>query len=378
MGDPSQKHWWKNGRLWFSLLAVMLLAGLLCLTFLKWDWLSSSEPDQISESTRGRSVVTSNGETLRNAGLVIGGLIALVFAFWRAWVAENQTAAAQQQVKAARGQVEAAQRQANTAHSDFLNGRYQRGAEMLGSKVLAVRLGGIYGLRQLAEEHPDEYHIQVMQLLCAFVRNPTPIEDPLAGDDPRARDFKRLREDMQTAMTVIGNRGDYGLEIERRNDYQLDLSGSPLDHLRLEQGKLNSAKLNGAYLRHAHIPYCNLIGANLFGAILSDVNLRFAHLNKSDLSLAQLHSANLASAELDEAKFYGAALPDAVLHGASLRLTDLSDADVSAVDFSYNGQDPAVGLTQAELVGTRIVGERPPHLRGVVDWLTGDPLVWDG
>ena len=52
----------------------------------------------------------------------------------------------------------------------MLNERYQQGAEMLGSDVLAVRLGGIYALQRLAGEHPQQSHIQIMQAFCAFIR----------------------------------------------------------------------------------------------------------------------------------------------------------------------------------------------------------------
>ena len=48
---------------------------------------------------------------------------------------------------------------------------------MLGSEVLSVRLGGIYALQRLAEEEPKQYHVQIMRLFCAFVRNPTKDED---------------------------------------------------------------------------------------------------------------------------------------------------------------------------------------------------------
>ena len=62
----------------------------------------------------------------------------------------------------------------DTAQEGLLNERYQKGAEMLGSPVLAVRMGGIYALQQLAQDHPDTYHLQVMNLFCAFVRRPPP------------------------------------------------------------------------------------------------------------------------------------------------------------------------------------------------------------
>lgn len=318
----------------------------------------------------------SNIDTLRSVGLLIGGVLALVFGVWRAWVAERQIVAAQGQLATAQGQLEAAQAQVAVAQQSSLNDTYQRSAEMLGSGVLAVRLGGIYALQSLAGEYPDRYHVQVMRLLCAFVRNPTPTDDPWAGDGPRGFDIDRLREDVQAAMNAIGRRSDPGLEIERQDGYHVDISGAILNFLRLENGNLCSANMEGTYLANAHVPYCQLIDANLVQANLTKANLRFAHLNGSNLSLARLREANMSSAELDGAICFGAVLTDAVLHGASLKETDLRDAEVSAVDFSYNGLDPAVGLTQNELDGTRKNVVRPPMLVGVTDSLTGDPVVW--
>ena len=57
-----------------------------------------------------------------------------------------------------------AERQSATAQQGLLNERYQKGAEMLGSDVLSVRLGGIYALERLAAEDPNQYHILVMKL----------------------------------------------------------------------------------------------------------------------------------------------------------------------------------------------------------------------
>ena len=97
----------------------------------------------------------SGSTTVRNLGLLIAGLIALPLAIWRSWVA---------------------QRQADTAQHNLLNERYRQGAEMLDSEILSVRLGGIYALQRLAADNPKHYHIQIMQLLCAFVRHPPAVE----------------------------------------------------------------------------------------------------------------------------------------------------------------------------------------------------------
>ena len=147
-----------DGFWWIGAIAGVLVMGG-CLSWVFWEDLRG---DQESLST-----------TIRNLGLVVGGIIAMVLAVWCSTVAERQAETAQQQSDTAQRQVEAVQRQADTAQQGLLNDRYERGAGMLGSDVLPVRLAGIYALERLAVEHPEEYHIQIMDLLCAFVRNPT-------------------------------------------------------------------------------------------------------------------------------------------------------------------------------------------------------------
>ena len=120
---------------WLIGIAVALVG--IWLLFHSWDWLSDGE---------------SGSTTLRNLGLMIAGFIALWLAVWRSRVAERQAA---------------------TAEQGLLNERYQQGTAMLGNDIISVRLGGIYSLQRLAEEHPEQHHIQIMQLFCAFVRNPT-------------------------------------------------------------------------------------------------------------------------------------------------------------------------------------------------------------
>ena len=118
-----------------AVLLCVAIAGVV-LSIVFWEWLGAGE---------------SGSSTIRNVGLVGAGLIALPLAFWRSIVAD---------------------RQAKTAQQSLLNERCQRGAEMLGNGVLSVRLGGIYALQRLAEERPEQYHLQIMRLFCAFARQP--------------------------------------------------------------------------------------------------------------------------------------------------------------------------------------------------------------
>ena len=109
-----------------------------------WSWLSAGE---------------SGSAVIRNLGVVVLAVIALPLAVWRGVVADRQAKAARQQ--------------ADTAEQGLLYDRYQKGAEMLGSAILSVRLGGIYALEHLGKEYSDQFYIQVMRILCAYVRHPT-------------------------------------------------------------------------------------------------------------------------------------------------------------------------------------------------------------
>ena len=169
-----------DGFWWIVTIACVLIAVTL-LSSLFWEDLHGG---QESFST-----------TIRNLGLVTGGIVAMLLAVWRSQVAA---------------------RQADTAQQSLLNEQYQQGAEMLGSEVLSVRLGGIYALERLAAEHPEKYHIQVMKLFCSFVRNPKEDKSIVVKARPKFMGSS-LREDVQAVLTTIGNRSPqiHHLTVER-------------------------------------------------------------------------------------------------------------------------------------------------------------------
>ena len=320
----------KSSFFWFALTAFVVLVVGLFVTCWQWDWLRSSGSD-----------AASNSETLRNAGLMLGGVLALVFALWRGWVAEQQSATAR--------------RQADIAQQSLLNERYERGAEMLGDGVLSVRLGGIYALRRLAEEHPEQYHIQTIELLCAFVRYPT--KDGSVERPPNLHELEHyitLRADVQEVIQAIGFRSSTGIALERNRGIRLYLRDAQLDSLQVQGANLSRAWLTNANLSKAVLRDADLSGARLRQAILSDADLR-----RADLSNANLRRADLSR-------------------------TDLQNADLSGTDFrgidanSQEYEDAKRGLTQAQLDSARADPGNPPKLDGVYDAETGEALVWRG
>ena len=347
--------------------------------------------------------------TVRNLGLVIGGIIAITLAVWRSKVAERQAATAQQ---------------------GLLNERYQKGAEMLGSNVLSVRLGGIYALERLAAEHPEQYHIQIMKLFCAFVRLPTKDQSLEPGQvEIKPGTLLRIRQDVEAVMDAIGSRaGSRNLRSSEKLvsgwtceastfpghsswtqicptpcSMYSNLSGTNFANTDLSDAFFTSADLSGATLRSMNFTRTRLSFVNLSGAMLEDEDLSGVVFHDANLSCANLHRANLSgaifqyaivvnawlecanlsgarllTADLSRARFMKADLSGAHFLDANLSKADISGANLSGVEFSSGGPQTAKGLTQAQLDEAQADPNNPPKLTGVLDAGTGKPLVWRG
>ena len=287
-GNPAAQgntFWWIAG------IGLVLVTGL-SLSWCYWEELHS---DQESLSA-----------TVRNVGVVIGGVIAILFAVWRSIVAA---------------------RQATTAQRGLRNERYQKGAEMLGSKVLAVRLGGIYALARLAREYPEDYHVQIMSLLCAFVRKP-----PVVKTQDTCK-----REDVQAVMAAVCARSAPQIEIEKKEYCPLGFVGADLSGVNFLEAGVRHLDLRSRKLTPANMERALLQGANLEGAVLAKANLKDAHLSGANFERACLIHANLTGADLKGCK----------------------------------------GLTQEQIdEAVADPPDNPPDLTDAVDDNTGEPLVW--
>ena len=395
-----------DGFWWIAGIAVVLIIG----GFFSWVFWKDLRGENESLST-----------TIRNLGLIVGGVIAIILAVWRSTVAERQAGTAQAQ--------------ADIAQQSLLNERYQRGAEMLGSPVLSVRLGGIFALRRLAEEYPEQYHIQILDLLCAFVRNPTKDETIYMQD--------KLREDVQAVLTYVGRRDSSGLKIEREVKFKLNLRGANLSYAQVSGLNFAGADLSNAKLDHASffdMPFkqpdlsdpipsgpnqpqarislntdpvspdlaglegrladlslatlrcadlsdSRLRGTDLSGARLVDANLSNCEISYSNLRMADLLGASVAGAsildsDLTGVKFANANLtdtrfPSTKLYGANFYMASLDGADFSGAVLSWeNGKYVVTGLTQKQLDKAKVNPSNPPDLTGVVEVGSGKPLKW--
>lgn len=296
------------------------------------------------------STAGSRSVLVRNVGLVLGGLAALWVAVWRSRVAE---------------------RQAVTAERGLLNERYQRGAEMLGSAVLSVRIAGIHALQRLVDDHPGEYHTRTMRVLCAFVRRPTVDEggETRSGSgSEQPSHIPHLRDDVQVAMEAISVCHERHWQIEIEAESGLDLQSADLRRARLQGANLSIGKRITPW--EPGIPFSNPFALQT-GVNLSSVDLRSADLMFADLQFADLRNAKLVGTRLAFAK----------LHGIRWDRADLKDADLSGAHFSSaeaQGWGPFPGPSQKQLDVARACPDHPPTLDESTDPDTGQPLVWRG
>lgn len=350
-----------SARLWFVALTLFAVAIGSYLAVLNWRLVDS---DDLSAETR-----TS---LLSNIGLLLAGLVALLFGMWRSWLAQRQT---------------------DIAQRVLLNERYQKGTEMLGASNLTVRLAGIYALRRLASEHPNDYHLDAMNQFSSFIRHPRVDENIPTGEDhaPNAIRYSddeiRLRQDMQDVMDAIGTRSERGIAIERYDEFWLNLRGANLRGLFFQNPE--QINLSRMLITDADFSKVWLKGADLSDAICwangRFVETRFhkANLSRIKLVRSNLRGAKFSGTEDEPTNLVGSDFTNSDLSHAKLYATDMSEAnllgcDLSGAIFALHGAWPAQGLTQSQLNQAKhhdpAIG--PPILTGVKDAVTGNNLVW--
>ena len=220
-------------------------------------------------------------------------------------------------------------RQATAARELTVQGqaseRFTRAIDQLGSDRLEVRLGGIYGLEQIAQQTPYN-RAAVTAVLVAYLhrRGPRPAE---ATAQPAQPQPLRVRApEVQAALTVLGRRWP-----ESRADPSLDLSNLDLRGASITQGDTVVDPTGRSEYKTANLTSADLSGTDLRGALFFGVDLEGARFRRADLRDAQFVGVNV-----DGTRF----------EGANLRGADLEFADASNPDMGF---DP--NLRDADLRG---------------------------
>jgi hypothetical protein len=246
--------------------------------------------------------------------------------YWRGWKTVGAVAASLVAILTAIAAIttlfiSAKTLQANTRSQT--SDRFVKAVDQLGNKdSLDVRLGGIYGLEQLARDSPSD-HPAVFDVLTAFVRDQVPAgtgkcTDPtlhlgLPDQSPKAGPS----EDVQAVVHAIARR-------DRKNDRKEKDETLSLSHTCLVAARWAGLQVPGIAMWGADLRYAILAVADLHEAFLADANLSRADLGRANLTGAKLVEANLTGAFLADANLSGAVLGGANLTGATLDGVNLS------------------------------------------------------
>ena len=266
--------------------------------------------------------------------------------------------AALKQSDAALKQSEIALRQSEITQGGLLADRYRTGVEMLGSKVLSVRHGGIYVLERVAESDPFTYHIPAMSVLSVFIRDSHGKDEQDGGQDNAIFDNeqKELPPDVRTVLEVIGRRSSKQHQIESEKKYMVNLRGTCLRRWKPDAPTLG--------------PYPDFSNVDFSDADLSQVDLSLMKCANSRFIRTNLSGAWLIHTDLSDASFLMADLS-----GTRLARANLARANFDWAKLSKTNLGKAEGLTQEQVSSAKIDAQHPPVLTDAVDANTKKPLI---
>ena len=285
-------------------------------------------------------------ENLKNlaqgSALLLGALVAaatLIFTLIRVWINERTTTAEEEGLITDRINAAVASLGAEKT--------IKKGKDEQTVPNIEVRIGAILALERMAKKNAD-VHIQIMEILTAYIRENAPVTE---GEHDR-----KPRQDIQLAFTVIGRRPEKRIALERTQKFRLDLNNCDLTHS--DGSGLNFAKADfiGTRFVRSQLKNANMENANLWGANMQYADLRRANMQKADLVRASMQQADLRSAILQNAVLRSANMENAALLGANMQYANLWDANMQHAVLS------AANMQNANLVNANL-----QHARHLTD-----------
>jgi uncharacterized protein YjbI with pentapeptide repeats len=204
---------------------------------------------------------------------------------------------------------------------------------------LEVRLGAIYSLERVARDS-DCDHWPIMEVLCAYIRNPQncghPSSRPNKADDARKwpLSIPPTRLDIQAAIKVIGRRDTRRIDYERRSDLKLDFRKANLQKAIFDGGDFSETLFNEAHLEGASFLTCKLRGGSFIETKLTAATLDNSNLQNANFFSAKLDNANLNYCSLESTNFRKAWLWQAIFGASKLHAANFDESTGNQVKFT--------------------------------------------
>ncbi|MGU9963335.1 MAG: pentapeptide repeat-containing protein [Candidatus Halichondribacter symbioticus] len=246
-----------------------------------------------------------DGSELRNLAIAFIGTITGIGALFGVYLAILKS--------------ETTERQTYTEEQGLITDRLNKATEGLGKKdgdnpLIEVRLGALYALERIAKDSERD-HIRIMKIFCAYIRHNSPLKSKNAKP-------KKLREDIQAALTIIGRRDVWNDAIKRLDNEHLE--GFYID--------LSNCDLYGAQLSKVEMSWANFSGTNLENATISWATLDHARFENTNLTNTSLHETSLQNTFFNETNMSDAFLAIINIKDARIYNTNMSRANLSSVN----------------------------------------------
>ncbi|AEV35857.1 pentapeptide repeat protein [Pseudovibrio sp. FO-BEG1] len=291
----------------------------------------------------------TTGGAIRNIGLVIAAAFSAPFLVWRSIVAQkNSDTAVQSQItdrinKAVEGlgAEKVVKKTIETPKYQKKDGKWVRdqdgnpkpalrpdGTPIIDREIhessvpnLEVRIGAIYALERIAQDSLRD-HLQIMEILCAYIRENAPVLDLEPTEPP----FKKVspRTDIQAAINVLGRRSKEQLYAEEKSKFRLDLRNADLSGVDFRNLNFTAARFHNCRLEAALFGGCNLTGTQFYGALLNFAEFVKAELRGTRFDFAVMDGPKMGVGAIHGAFSGGEAIALGDIYGISLIGTDLS------------------------------------------------------
>lgn len=216
---------------------------------------------------------------------------------------------------------------------------------------IEVRIGAIYALERIAKDSLRD-HIQIMEIICAYIRINHPAKKLVPPPDEIERPLPAL--DLAAAISVVGRRPSRNKKLERQSAFRLDLRGTDLSGVAIKHADFDGAIFSNCNLVGAVFDLCSLRGIRLDGAMLD-----FSSFFDCDMTGARLDHATMSKtpgAWLSGWPFIRTKCTGMVLCGANVRgLRNIGDNTNSTNIFGDSDTELRFSLAE----GYR---ELKPHL----------------
>ncbi len=239
------------------------------------------------------------------------------------------------------------EREATTAEQGLITDRINKATEGLGKKdgkdpVIEVRLGALYALERISQDSLRD-HVQIMEILCAYIRYNSPLPDKKIEIDKLSKQ-KPPREDIQAALNIIGRRdrginGKNRIKKEAAEGYRINLSECNLFSV-----QLNNANLNGAIFHDARLDRVKIKNTKLIGSEFIDVSMRWINIKDTDLSDTYIYTQDMCNAFIHDSIFIRAHL-----NIFNLENTFITNTKIIAVQSDFSDFSTSTNITQVQL-----------------------------